>query len=66
MIIARIPLARQPKKPWDPTADKQPQIRARENDSEQTNADLSRMNGSEEDKINAMMIQSTIDYDPNK
>lgn len=28
--------------------------------------DLSKMTGSEEDKINAMMAQSTIDYDPTK
>lgn len=66
LIIARVPLARQPKKAWDPMADKQPQIRARDTDSEQQNSDLSRMNGSEEDKIHAMMIQSTMDYDPNK
>jgi Tfp pilus assembly major pilin PilA len=30
------------------------------------NVDLSRMNGTEEDKIQAMMIQSTLDYDPLK
>lgn len=65
LIIARIPLARQPKKPWDPSADKQQQARV-QNDPEASNVDLSRMNGSEEDKINAMMVQSTIDYDPNK
>lgn len=29
-------------------------------------ADLSRMTGTEEDKINAMMIQSSLDYDPSK
>lgn len=28
------------------------------------NVDLSKMNGSEEDKIQAMMVQSTLDYDP--
>lgn len=70
LIIARIPLARQPKKAWDPMADKQPlraaAAAARDADAEQTIADLSRMTGSEEDKINAMMIQSTMDYDPNK
>lgn len=65
LIIARIPLARQPKKAWDPTADKG-QSRSNQNEAESTNADLLRMNGSEEDKINAMMIQSTMDYDPNK
>lgn len=36
------------------------------NDTQQSNADLSTMNGSEEDKINAMMKQSTMDYDPHK
>lgn len=65
LIIARIPQARQPKKAWDPSADKA-QSRSIQNESESTNADLLRMNGSEEDKINAMMIQSTMDYDPNK
>lgn len=66
LIIARIPLARQPKKPWDPSAEKQQQVQRIQNDPEASNVDLSRMNGSEEDKINAMMVQSTIDYDPNK
>lgn len=66
LIIARIPLARQPKKAWDPSAEKGQVSRSSQNESESTNADLLRMNGSEEDKINAMMIQSTMDYDPNK
>lgn len=77
LIIARVPLARQPKKPWHPSEDKlknqQPTSggrahhhgSGRDQDGEQSVADLSRMTGTEEDKINAMMIQSTLDYDPN-
>lgn len=30
------------------------------------NVDLSKMNGSEEDKIQAMIAQSTLDYDPSR
>jgi len=65
LIIARIPLAIQPKKPWDPTADKQA-LRPQVEQQDRSHIDLSRMNGSEEDKIHAMMMQSTIDYDPHK
>ncbi|XP_037902922.1 E3 ubiquitin-protein ligase RBBP6 isoform X2 [Hermetia illucens] len=69
LIVARIPLAVQPKKQWDIQAEKQQQqshrhINAPEPDSGAL--DLSLMNGTEEDKIQAMMIQSTMDYDPNK
>lgn len=42
--------------------DRAPQNPATEN----INHDISRMNGTEEDKIQAMMMQSTLDYDPTK
>lgn len=58
-------MAVQPKKSWDPTADKTAHLRA-PIESEVLQVDLSRMNGSEEDKIAAMITQSTGDYDPNK
>lgn len=66
LIIARIPLANQPKKQWDPNADKVQQPVRNITESEPSQIDLSRMNGSEEDKIKAMMAQSTVDYDPTK
>lgn len=67
LIIARIPLANQPKKVWDPNADKVVPAAVRiVPDVETSQVDLSRMNGSEEDKIKAMMVQSTVDYDPTK
>jgi E3 ubiquitin-protein ligase RBBP6 len=53
------------KKHWDPHADR-PAPTPRVNAEEAVHVDLSRMNGSEEDKINAMMRQSTMDYDPTK
>lgn len=65
LIIARIPLAVQPKKQWDPTAERNASPRVQP-DAEVVHADLSRMTGTEEDKIQAMMHQSTMDYDPTK
>lgn len=59
-------MAVQPKKSWDPTADKTAHLRVQVQDTEVLQVDLSRMNGSEEDKIAAMITQSTGDYDPNK
>lgn len=71
LVIARVPLAQKAKKHWHPSEDKQqlaapPRPNARDKDAEQTHTDLSRMSGTEEDKINAMMIQSSLDYDPSK
>lgn len=64
LIIARIPLAQQFKKSWAPP---EPQVNHQPTpDSDSVNLDLSRMNGSEEDKIAAMMMQSTQEYDPTK
>lgn len=77
-MVARVPLAQKAKKHWHPSEDKQ-QLQAaaqqqqqssrssqRDKDAEQTLTDLSRMSGTEEDKIQAMMIQSSLDYDPSK
>lgn len=71
MIIARVPLTtRHAKKSWDPNAEKaaaSASVRASKNaDAQAANMDLTQMNGTEEDKINAMMKQSTMDYDPRK
>lgn len=70
LIIARVPLTRQVKKSWDPIAEKAASTASsrtsKNSDSQAANADLSLMNGTEEDKINAMMRQSTMDYDPHK
>lgn len=65
LIVARIPISNQNKKSWElaqTTAERAPQITAPEN----VNHDITRMNGSEEDKIQAMMMQSAGDYDPTK
>lgn len=65
LIVARIPISNQNKKSWEiaqNTAERAPQNPATEN----INHDISRMNGSEEDKIQAMMMQSTLEYDPTK
>ena len=65
LIVARIPLSNQHKKwevPQNSQADRAPLSAPVEN----INHDISRMNGSEEDKIQAMMMQSTLDYDPTK
>lgn len=65
LVIARIPLVSTGKKNYDfnkgesqaPT----PRVVA-----DTGTTDLSKMGGSEEDKIAAMMQQSTVDYDPSK
>lgn len=71
LVIARVPLAtRLSKKAWDPTAEKaaaSASARERKNAEQQAgNIDLTMMNGTEEEKISAMMKQSTMDYDPRK
>jgi E3 ubiquitin-protein ligase RBBP6 len=63
LIVARIPISNQNKKSWDiaqSSAERAPPA------TENINHDISRMNGSEEDKIQAMMMQSTLEYDPTK
>lgn len=65
LIVARIPISNQHKKAWEQTQssiERAPQNQPTEN----INHDISRMNGSEEDKIQAMIMQSTSDYDPTK
>ncbi|XP_053966531.1 E3 ubiquitin-protein ligase RBBP6 [Anastrepha ludens] len=63
LIIARIPIS-QPKKVWNPqNIEKTQQTRTLAR-ADGNSLDLSKMKGSEEDKILEMMIQSTADYDP--
>lgn len=65
LIVARIPISNQNKKSWEiaqAAAERAPQNPSTEN----INHDITRMNGTEEDKIQAMMMQSTLDYDPTK
>lgn len=61
---------RQSKKSWDPTADKanaSSAARAAKGvDTQAQNIDLTTMNGTEEEKIKAMVKQSTMDFDPRK
>lgn len=63
LIISRIPIAHPIKKGWDPSAENAPST-ASTNKAEHLNMDLFKMQGSEEEKIQAMMMQSTADYDP--
>lgn len=59
-----MPIVNQVKKTWDPTA-KPMQARVTSK-VEGADFDLSKMEGTEEDKIQAMMLQSTADYDPKR
>lgn len=65
LIVARVPLTVQQKRTWDRT-----ETPAFNNSKDETNlgrsVDLTRLDGSEEDKIRAMITQSTQDYDPSK
>lgn len=65
LIVARVPLTVQQKRSWD--RNETPPFN---NLKDETNlgraVDLTRLDGSEEDKIRAMMTQSTQDYDPSK
>ncbi|XP_062135953.1 LOW QUALITY PROTEIN: uncharacterized protein LOC133845497 [Drosophila sulfurigaster albostrigata] len=63
LIISRIPIAHPVKKGWDPAAENTVAA-APTNKTENLNMDLFKMQGSEEEKIQAMMMQSTADYDP--
>lgn len=62
--MARVPLAQQPKKQWDNSNNQG--LPVKDVSLNKGLADLSRMEGSEQDKINAMITQSTFDYDPSK
>ncbi|KAI5651867.1 DWNN domain-containing protein [Phthorimaea operculella] len=61
LLVARVPLAQQPKKQWE---SKDSSAVIKDVAPNKGVADLSRMEGSEQDKINAMISQSTFDYDP--
>lgn len=65
LVVARIPLSNQNKKNWEMAQATVEKV-APNPSAEGMNHDISRMNGSEEDKIQAMMMQSTLDYDPTK
>lgn len=59
-----MPITQQSKKTWDTTAKPAPtRVTSK---VEGSGFDLSKMEGSEEDKIQAMMMQSTADYDPKR
>lgn len=59
-----MPLSQQPKKQWEGSGSSQ--SHHADIVVNKGLADLSRMEGSEQDKINAMISQSTFDYDPSK
>lgn len=63
VIISRVPLTIQQKKSWDRN-ESQTFTNTRDESSTSHPVDLSRIDGSENDKINAMMTQSTHDYNP--
>lgn len=70
LIIARIPLAAQSKgKPWEgygnSVTPSGTQPRPEEGVLSKA-VDLTQLDASEDDKIRAMMTQSTLDYDPSK
>lgn len=65
LLVARVPLAQQPKKQWEGASSSQSNP-LKDVTLNKGLADLSRMEGSEQDKINAMISQSTFDYDPSK
>lgn len=64
LLVARVPLSQQPKKQWEGSNASQSVLH--KDVAPKGLADLSRMEGSEQDKINAMISQSTFDYDPSK
>lgn len=64
LLVARVPLSQQPKKQWEGSNSNQ--SLHKDVAPNKGLADLSRMEGSEQDKINAMISQSTFDYDPSK
>lgn len=65
LLVARVPLAQVPKKQWENTNNSSSALH-KDVAPNKGVADLSRMEGSEQDKINAMISQSTFDYDPSK
>lgn len=65
LIVARIPISNQNKKSWE-IAQNATERASQNPPPENINHDITHMNGTEEDKIAAMMMQSTLDYDPTK
>lgn len=65
LIIARVPLTVQQKRSWDRN-EGQTVGSSKDESNLGRSVDLTRLDGSEEDKIRAMMTQSTQDYDPSK
>lgn len=65
LIVARVPISNQNKKSWELTQSsaERPPLNP---SAESINHDITRMNGTEDDKIQAMIMQSTSDYDPTK
>lgn len=63
LIVARVPLTIQQKRSWD-RSEAVPLGNSKEETALGRAVDLTRLDGSEGDKIRAMMTQSTQDYDP--
>lgn len=71
LTVARVPLSSSQYKKWEQQQQQQTSAPIVHNEQpnnipSSANMDLSKMNGSEEDKIQAMIAQSTLDYDPTK
>lgn len=65
LIISRVPLTIQQKRSWD-RSESQAFTNSKDEANTGNAVDLTRLDGSEDDKIRAMMTQSTQDYDPSK
>ncbi|XP_070493388.1 E3 ubiquitin-protein ligase RBBP6-like isoform X2 [Chironomus tepperi] len=66
LIVARVPITSNQYKKWEQHAPNVVHNEQQNISSSASSVDLSKMNGSEEDKIQAMIAQSTLDYDPTK
>lgn len=65
LIISRVPLTVQQKRSWD-RSESQAFANSKDESNSGNAVDLTRLDGSEDDKIRAMITQSTQDYDPSK
>ncbi|XP_008560490.1 E3 ubiquitin-protein ligase RBBP6 isoform X2 [Microplitis demolitor] len=63
LIVARVPVTVQQKRSWN-RSEPQSFVNLKDESNLGHAVDLTRLDGSEEDKIRAMMTQSTQDYDP--
>ncbi|KAK0094488.1 hypothetical protein PV326_010724 [Microctonus aethiopoides] len=63
LIISRVPLTVQQKRSWD-RSESQAFANSKDESNSGNAVDLTRLDGSEDDKIRAMITQSTQDYDP--